>query len=96
MMSKRSLAAWRQAQGFGILNIISPTGEHFLVEAQATAKPSEPGFESWVEMSESRLTQYLVERGFSEADTADAIQLSRQWATTITNSTFFPAPPKAN
>jgi hypothetical protein len=43
-------------------------------------------------MSESQLRQFLAERGFSDTATDDAIELSRQWATTITNCSFFPAP----
>src|SRR5688500_2258337 len=94
-ISQRSLASWREAHGFGILTISGPTGDHFLVEANVAADPSGPAFGSWVDMSEAQLRQYLAERGFSIADTDDAIQLSRQWATTITSASFFPAPPTA-
>ena len=88
--SQRSLAFWREAHGFGILDINGPTGEHFLVEAKIAPEPAGPGVESWVCMSESSLRKYLAERGFSSDDADDAIHLSRQWATTITNASFFP------
>jgi hypothetical protein len=87
--SKRSLASWRQSHGFGILNIVEPRGEHFFVEARVSEDPSDSPFDSWTAMSESQLREHLAERGFSEAATDDAIDLSRQWATTITNLEFF-------
>jgi hypothetical protein len=90
VMSKRSLASWRQTHGFGILNIIEPRGEHFFVEARVSEDPSDSPFDSWTAMSETQLRQFLAERGFSDAATDDAIELSRQWATTITNPSFFP------
>ena len=94
-VTKRSLASWREVHGFGILNILSPTGERFFVEARVAAESSQTGYESWVDMSESELRQYLAERGFSDGDADAAIHLSRQWATTITNPSFFPAPDEA-
>ena len=96
---KRSLASWREAHGFGILCIVSPEGERFFVgpdEAQVAAGQVERDPVSWTGLSEPELRQYLTGRGFSRADTDDAIELSREWATTITGSSVFPSPPKSN
>ena len=82
--STKSLASWREEHGFGILNIISPRGEHFLVEG------------IWAEMSESQLRAHLTERGLSASDADAAIQLSREWATTVTGGLVFPAPKNSN
>ena len=78
---KQSLASWRQSHGFGILNVVRATGEHFFVEVQPALTP-EPGA-GWVDMTEIQLRDYLATRGFSEADIDDAIGLSREWATTV-------------
>lgn len=96
---KKSLASWIEAHGFGIFCIVSPEGEHFLVgpdTVQVAAGQAAVDPASWTGLSEPQLRQYLAERGFSHADTDDAIQLSREWATTITGSSVFPAPPKSN
>ena len=99
-VSRQSLASWREAHGFGILCIVSPEGERFLVgpdESQVAAGSNEHDPVSWTGLSDDELRQYLVkEKGFSLHDTEDAIQLSREWATTITGSSVFPAPPKPN
>lgn len=95
---KKSLASWREANGFGILCIITPKGEHFLVgpgdASQVAADHPEHGLGNWAGMSETELRQYLADRGFSETDIDDATLLSRDWATTMTHPSFFPAPPK--
>jgi hypothetical protein len=90
----KSLASWRKAHGFGILDIISPRGEYFLVETQAMTDPAD--FEAWAEMSEARLREHLVERGLSDSDVEEAIQLSKEWATTITGTSVFPGHGKSN
>ena len=90
----KSLASWRQAHGFGILDIISPRGEYFLVETRAMNDPAD--VTAWAEMSEPRLRAYLVERGLSDSDVDEAIQLSREWATTITGTSVYTAHRKAN
>jgi hypothetical protein len=95
---KKSLASWREEHGFGILCIISPEGEHFLVgpdEGHVAGREAERDPAWWTGLSEPQLRQHLAERGFSRADTDDAIQLSREWATTITGSSVFPAPSKS-
>jgi hypothetical protein len=84
-----TLASWRRAHGFGVLNIVSPAGDHFLVETQAAEKRS---FDAWEAMSEPQLRQHLALRGLSAPDIDDTMNLLRRWATRITNPTFFPAP----
>jgi hypothetical protein len=96
---KKSLASWREEHGFAILCIVSPEGEHFLVgpdERQVAARQAEDDPAWWTGLSEPQLRRHLAERGFSRADADDAIQLSREWATTITGSSVFPVPPKKN
>lgn len=90
----KSLASWRKEHGFGILDIISPRGEYFLVETQAVTDPAD--FEAWTEMSEPQLRAYLAGRGLSAADAGAAIQLFREWATTVTGGSVFPMPKKSN
>lgn len=90
----KSLASWREAHGFGILDIISPRGEYFLVEAHAMTDPAD--FGAWAEMSEPQLREYLAERGLSDSDADEAIQLFREWATTITGTSVFPSPTQSN
>ena len=89
----KSLASWRESHGFGILDIISPEGETFWVETRPT---DASGFKAWEVMSERDLRAYLSRRGLSGADIDDAIQLSREWATTVTGMSFFPPPAKSN
>lgn len=89
----KSLASWRETHGFGILDIISPRGEYFLVETQAT-DPADVG--AWAEMSEHQLRAYLAERGLSASDAEATIQLSREWATTVTGGSVFPLPKESN
>src|SRR5688572_9518859 len=94
---KKSLASWREEHGFGILCIVSPEGEHFLVgpDGDHVAGPeAERDPACWTGLSEPQLRQHLAERGFSPADTDDALQLSPEWATTITGTSVFPTPPK--
>ena len=98
---KNSLASWLDAHGFGILCIISPRGEHFIVvpadEKQGAAELVERGLEAWSWISEQQLRDYLAKRGLSASDTGEAIQLSREWATTISGSpSVFAASTKAH
>jgi hypothetical protein len=88
------LASWREAHGFGILNIIWPQGESFFVEMRPASDLTDT--DAWSAMSEPQLRTFLAERGLSDADADEAIRLSREWATTMTNSSFFPAPKKSN
>jgi hypothetical protein len=84
---KASLASWRAAHGFSVLNIIDPRGEHFLVEM--------PNPLRWADMSEPQLRIYLDEQGFPAAAIDDAIRLVREWATTTTSARLF-APRQVN
>lgn len=86
---KTSLASWRAAHGFSILNVIDPRGEHFLVEMPIAAASTAANHLPWVEMSEPQLRTYLDEKGFSDAAIDDAIRLFREWATTTTSSRLF-------
>lgn len=46
--------------------------------------------DSWTGLTDAQLTQHLVkEKVLSVQDAEDAIQLSREWATTITGSSVF-------
>jgi len=96
--SGKSLAAWREAHGFAILCIVGTEGERFLVgpdESQVAAGANEYSLDSWTGLTDAPLREYLVkDKGFSVQDAEDAIQLSREWATMITGSSVFPAPPK--
>lgn len=87
---ERSLTPWRRDHGFGILNIIAPTGEYFYVETRVAADCPPRTDGGWIAMSESQLNQHLVQRGMSDTDAADAIHLAREWATRISNQGFFP------
>lgn len=92
---KTSLASWRAAHGFGILNVIDPRGEHFLVEMPIVAGSTAANHVPWVDMSETQLRTYLDEKGFPDAAIDDAIRLAREWATTTTSSRLF-APRQAS
>jgi hypothetical protein len=79
----KSLASWREAHGFGILCILSPLGEHFVV-----VPSHDPllALQDVPRLSEAELRTHLAETGLSEADIDDAVQLSRDWATTFTGT----------
>jgi hypothetical protein len=59
-----------------------------MVETRPMADPTDT--EAWTEMSEPQLRRFLAERGLSSVDAEDAIQLSREWATTATGPSVFP------
>jgi len=79
----KSLASWREVHGFGTLCILSPLGEHFVV-----VPSNEPllALQGVPRLSESELRAHLAEAGLSEADIDEAVQLSRDWATTFTGT----------
>jgi hypothetical protein len=84
---KKSLAGWRDAHGFGILCILSPDGERFVVVPSPPGTPLDlQGVPPWRGMSEANLRAHLVETGLSDSDIDEAVQLSRDWATTISGS----------
>jgi hypothetical protein len=82
MDSTRTLASWRKDHGFGILCIVTAEGEHFLVETNPGSGPD--GLGTWARMSDREMREHIAARGFSPADSDDAVQLSRQWKTTVT------------
>ena len=81
MALKRSQGSWRKAHGFGVLCIRSPLGEGFVVvpddDALVTMQPP------WPRMSESELRAHLKGRGLTEAESTEAVELAREWATTF-------------
>ena len=74
-------ASWRKAHGFGVLCIQSPLGESLVVvpddDALVTMQPP------WPHMSESELRAHLKGRGLTEAESTEAVELARDWATTF-------------
>jgi len=84
---KKSLASWRDEHGFGILCILSPDGERFVVvPSSSDTPPALEGVPPWRGMSEADLRAHLADIGLSNADVDGAVELSREWATTITAS----------
>ena len=84
---KTSLASWADEHGFGILCILSPHGERFVVIPSSSDSHLAPqGVPPWRGMSEADLRAHLADIGLSQADVDGALELSREWATTITGS----------
>jgi hypothetical protein len=84
---KKSLASWRDEHGFGILCILSPDGERFVVvPSPPDTPPALQGVPPWRGMSEADLRTHLTQTGLSAPDIEEAVQLSREWATTISGS----------
>lgn len=84
---KKSLAAWQDEHGFAILCILSPDGERFVVVRSSPDTPGAlPGGPPWRGMSDADLRVHLAGIGLSNADIDEALELSREWATTITGS----------
>jgi hypothetical protein len=84
---KKSLASWRDAHGFSVLCILSPNGERFVVVPSSTDVPRAlQGTPPWPAITEANLREHLTATGLSSADVDEAVQLSREWATTITGA----------
>jgi hypothetical protein len=84
---KKSLASWRDAYGFGILCILGPRGERFVVAPSSPDIPlAQTDISSLKGMSEPGLRTHLRQIGLSQAEIDEAVQLSREWATTTTGS----------
>jgi hypothetical protein len=84
---KKSLASWGEAHGFVVLCLIAPEGERSVVVQPDQAKAaalSARGFRLWTEMSEAEMHDHLVHAGVAPADTMEAIDVAREWATTAT------------
>ena len=84
---KKSLASWRDEHGFGLLCIHCPGGERFVVVPAVHDDPNLEDRSRWRGMSEADLRAHLAHMGLSNADIDEAVDLSRDWATTITAST---------
>jgi hypothetical protein len=77
---KKSLASWSEKHGFGILCIHSPLGEHFaIVPADGTRARGLGG-----RIAEAGLRAHLTQVGLSAVEVDEAVDLAREWATTIT------------
>ena len=84
---KKSLASWQDEHGFAILCILGPDGERFVVVPASPDTPQAPhGGPPWRGMSEASLRAHLAGIGLSDADVEEALQLSREWATTVSAS----------
>jgi hypothetical protein len=84
---KKSLASWQDEHEFGILCILGPDGERFVVVPSSPNTPlALKGGPPWRGMSEADLRAHLADVGLSNADVHEAVELSREWATTITGS----------
>jgi hypothetical protein len=84
---KRSLASWGEAHGFLVLCLIPPEGERFILvapDATKAARLSARGFRLQTAMSAAAMHDHLIRAGVSAGDTTGAIDLAREWATTIT------------
>ena len=57
-----------------------------VVPSSASVPPSLQGAPPWPGMSEATLRAHLAETGLPDLDIDEAVQLSREWATTISGS----------
>jgi hypothetical protein len=78
---KKSLASWIEEHGFGILCIRSPQGEHFVI-----IPPGRSGTPVLKDgrISEGEVRAHLVQAGLSDMEATEAVDLAREWATTVT------------
>lgn len=91
---KQSLASWSEAHGFLVLCLIAPEGEGFVVvqpDAAKAASLAAKGFRLWTAMAEGEMHEHLIQAGVSLGDTTEAIDLAREWATTVTREPGSPA-----
>jgi hypothetical protein len=80
---KKTLDSWRETHGFGIHCILSPGREYFIV-VPSDAPRTHHGVPAWPGLSELKLREHLAQTGLSETEIDEAVQLAREWATTIT------------
>ena len=79
---KKSLAYWVEEHGFGILCVRSPQGEHFVL---VPPNRSNTGLELQDgRMSEREARAHLAGVGLSDMEVDEAVDLAREWATTVT------------
>jgi hypothetical protein len=84
---KKSLPDWGDAHSFSILCIHGPHGELFVVTPSPPDMPlAVQGTPPYPAMSQNNLRERLSATGLSSIEVDEAIQLSRDWATTITGS----------
>jgi hypothetical protein len=88
---KKSLAAWREEHGFGLLCTMSPEGERFVV-VHSALEPSHAPHGDLISrcMSQEDLRTHLAETGLSDPEFDEAVQLAREWATTVSGSSVSP------
>lgn len=82
-VSKKSLASWRDAHGFGILCIRGPLGERFVVVPSEDSLSVLQDASAWMDTSESALRSRLKLAELSDAEIDEAVDLARAWATTF-------------
>jgi hypothetical protein len=78
---KKSLASWFEEHGFGILCIRGPLGEHFVL---VSPDGSHAGLDPGRQISERDVRAHLTQVGLSNTEADQAVDLAREWATTIT------------
>jgi hypothetical protein len=78
---KKSLASWFEEHGFGILCIRSPLGEHFVI---VPSDGSNVSLGLRRRISEDDVRTHLTQVGLSDMEADEAVDLAREWATTIT------------
>src|SRR6266852_2176783 len=85
--SKKSLASWRDAHGFGILCIRSPLGERFVVVPSEDSASVLQDASALMDASESAFRSRLKQlANLSDAEIDEAVELAREWATTFEGS----------
>jgi len=85
-VSKKSLASWRDAHGFGILCIRSPLGERFVVVPSEDSASALQNLSALMDASESAFRSRLELANLSDAEIEEAVELAREWATTFEGS----------
>ena len=80
-------ASWREAHGFSILCVNDERGEWFVVATSDSGRFADLnncGLPVGVPFFEHELTAQLVGHGFCDEEAHAAINLAREWVTTVT------------